>query len=136
MNDSFIGDQSFGIWLIVLASYFLASLLSHFTISRRWAEGRNPLVGFISIMSGRSDQTWRFANRNFFRGLFFISLISFLIHFILFSITLNPIRALHNSRIFFGGSFILLSIAIEILLFVKFNWKGEKRSYKANSAPS
>ena len=127
MEDRFVENQSFGIWLIILGAYVLLSILTYISKKRGWVRNRNYFIGFRSIMSGRSELTWKFANKYFLKFFFYITNLSMLIHVCSFIITLNPELAFAHSRSFFGIFFILLIVTLEATLFVKFNWNGTPR---------
>jgi len=127
MEIKYIENQSFGIWFIITCAYLLLILLSYLVIKKKWAEKQSSLIGFRTIMSFRSDITWHFANTHFFNVFSKISIISLLIHVVYFSVTKNPEQAFVYSRNFYGISFILLVVLLEVILIYKFNWKGEFR---------
>ncbi len=76
-------------------------------------------------MAFRSDETWKFANQNFFKFLLITTMVTFLLHTIIYAIFKDYAMATNYSRLFFGSSFLGLALLLEIIMIFKFNWKGE-----------
>lgn len=117
-----------GAWLLMCGVYIVLIILVYVTLKKGWASSRNLMVGFRSIMSSRSEETWRYANNRFFKLLFILLVISLLIHILTFILISDSSLAFQYSRSFFGISFILLLIGLEFILIIKFNWNGQKRN--------
>lgn len=122
-----VEEDSVLFWAILPLVYIFLALGSHFVLKRGWAKNRNALLGYRTIMAFRSQKTWEFANDVFFKCCFYISSISLLIHYVSFGVTEDFGTASTHSRLFFGICFLSLIVLLEIVLLIKFNWKGEPR---------
>ena len=121
-------EQNLFVWVTLNILYFSFCILVVLIKKYKWASKRNATIGFRTIMALRSEKTWDLANFLFFRFWFYINAISLLVNVISFSLKKDFYLANNLSLKFFVLSSIILSILIEILLVIKFNWKGEPRN--------
>lgn len=129
MHPKSLEEEQLVIWTMMSCVYFLLAMFIFLVQKKGWAKKRNALLGYRSIMAFRSEKTWRFANNYFFLFFFYLNVFSLLINNISFILTNNAHTAFLHSRTFFGVFLIIIILLIEVLIIIKFNWKGEPRKY-------
>ncbi|QSE96119.1 SdpI family protein [Fulvivirga lutea] len=115
------------IWITISLTALFFTMLIILIQKKGWADERNALVGFRSIMAFRSEKTWQFANRHFFASWLYLNISAFIANNILFIVYNNFCTAYKLTVKYYAILFLLMVLSIEIITLIKFNWKGELR---------